>query len=126
VVRMAEGRRAGVARGGTLLPSAGGAPSAVGPMVSAGSGGITESPKAARTWPGHGAPGGCAALSATVTTIRISAGRANSSARLRPNTARSVILATTPLIGGVWGGRRPGLALYATPMATVSVQDSTR
>src|SRR5215472_2328359 len=104
-------RLTGVASRWTMLPSSISAPSTLVPMTSAVSGRITENPKSPRTWPGHSAPGGRAALSTTVTTIRISGGIANRSARLRPNAPRSVIEATTPLIRGVRGGRPPGLAL---------------
>ena len=49
-----------------MLPSSISAPSTLVPMISAVSGSTTEKPKSPRTRPGHGAPGGRAAFSASV------------------------------------------------------------
>ena len=96
-VTTTEDRRTGVASRWTMLPSSISAPSTLVPMISAVSGISTEKPNVPRTCDGQGRIGGREALSATVSKIRITAGSANSSARLRLSVARSVIHATVGL-----------------------------
>ena len=97
LVMITEERRTGVASRWMTLPSSISAPSTLDPMISAVSGSSTEKPNVPSTCDGQGRDGGRPALSATVTTIRITAGIANSSARLRPRVARVVIQATVGL-----------------------------
>ena len=97
LVKITEERRTGVASRWMALPSSISAPSTLEPMISAVSGSSTEKPNVPSTCDGQGRDGGRPALSATVTTIRITAGIANSSARLRPSVARVVIQATVGL-----------------------------
>jgi len=97
LVTITDERRTGVASRWMTLPSSISAPSTLQPMISAVSGSSTEKPNVPSTCDGQGRDGGRLALSATVTTIRITAGIANSSARLRPMVARVVIQATVGL-----------------------------
>ena len=97
LVTTTEDRRTGVASRWMMLPSSISAPSTLVPMISAVSGIRTENPNVPRTCDGHGRAGGCEALSASVSRIRIAAGSANSSARLRLSVARRVIHATVGL-----------------------------
>ena len=97
LVMITEERRTGVASRWMTLPSSISAPSTLEPMISAVKGSSTEKPNVPSTCDGQGRDGGRLALSATVTTIRITAGIANSSARLRPRVARVVIQATVGL-----------------------------
>ena len=80
------------------LPSSISAPSTLVPMISAVSGSSTEKPNVPSTCEGHGRDGGRETLSDEGDTRSGSPrGSANSSARLRPNVARSVIQATVGL-----------------------------
>ena len=79
-----------------MLPSSISAPSTLVPMISAVSGSTTANPKEPRMALGQSAAAGGAILSRAGTSIRITAGRANRKARLRPMVARSVIEATVP------------------------------
>ena len=97
LVMITDDRRTGVASRWMTLPSSISAPSTLDPMISAVSGSSTEKPNVPSTCEGQGRDGGWLARSATVTTIRITAGIANSSARLRPKVARVVIHATVGL-----------------------------
>jgi hypothetical protein len=90
-------RLTGVASRWMMLPSSISAPSTLVPMISAVSGISTEKPNVPRTCDGHSRIGGCEAFSATVSRIRITAGNANNSARLRLSVARRVIDATVVL-----------------------------
>jgi hypothetical protein len=92
-----EDRRTGVASRWTMLPSSISAPSTLVPMISAVSGMSTENPNVPRTCDGQGRIGAREALRASVNKIRITAGIANSSARLRLRVARKVIQATVGL-----------------------------
>jgi hypothetical protein len=96
-VTTTEDRRTGVASRWTMLPSSISAPSTLVPMIRAVSGISTEKPNVPRTCDGQGRRGGREARSATVSRIRIAAGSANSSARLRLSVARSVMHATVGL-----------------------------
>ena len=97
LVTTTEDRRTGVASRWTMLPSSISAPSTLVPMISAVSGSSTENPNVPRTCDGQGRSGGREALRASVNKIRITAGSANSSARLRLRVARKVIHATVGL-----------------------------
>ena len=66
-------------------------------MISAVSGSRTEKPKSPRTVSGQGVPAGRDARSTRVSAMRITAGMANSTARLRPSVARAVMPATVGL-----------------------------
>ena len=92
-----EDRRTGVASRWTMLPSSISAPSTLVPMISAVSGISTENPNVPRTCDGQGRIGAREAFRASVNKIRITAGIANSSARLRLRVARKVIHATVGL-----------------------------
>src|SRR5580658_7713360 len=96
-VRITADRRTGVASRWIALPSSISAPSTLVPMISAVSGSSTEKPNVPSTCDGHGRDGGRETLSKRVNTIRITAGSANSSARLRLTVARNVIQATVGL-----------------------------
>src|SRR6266567_7676881 len=97
LVSTTEDRRTGVASRWMLLPSSISAPSTLVPMIRAVSGISTENPNVPRTCDGHGRIGAREALSASVNRMRIAAGSANSSARLRLSVARRVIHATVGL-----------------------------
>src|SRR6266568_6270858 len=94
---MTDSLLTGVASRWMMLPSSISAPSTLVPMISAVSGISTEKPNVPRTCDGHSCIGGCEAFSATVSRIKITAGNANNSARLRLSVARRVIHATVVL-----------------------------
>ena len=96
-VTITDDLRTGVASKWMMLPSSISAPSTLVPMISAVSGSSTEKPNVPSTCDGQGLDGGRETLSATVNKIRIRAGSAKSSARLRPRVARSVTPATVGL-----------------------------
>src|SRR5690348_12129362 len=91
LLQMTTDRGTGVASRWTMLPSSTSAPSTLVPMISAVSGSTTVKPKIPRTWPCQVVCAGCASLIAAVTSRRTSGVIANSSARLRPMVARTVI-----------------------------------
>src|SRR5262249_44952237 len=84
LLQITTDRGTGVASRCTMLPSSTSAPSTLVPMISAVSGSTTVKPKMPRTWLGQDGSSGCASLTSTVTSSRISGGLANSKARLPP------------------------------------------
>jgi hypothetical protein len=118
-VTTTEDRRTGVASRWMMLPSSISAPSTLVPMISAVSGISTEKPNVPRTCDGQGRIGGREARSATVSRIRIAAGSANSSARLRLSVARSVIQATVGL-------NKAGMCAPSALLVSSALQLATR
>src|ERR1700735_1394159 len=98
LVTTTDPRRTGVASRWMALPSSISAPSSPVPTISAVSGSSTEKPKSPSTWSGQDAfCAGCDARSTSVSAMRITAGLANSTCRLRPSVARTVMDAITAL-----------------------------
>src|ERR1700722_859990 len=97
LVMITDERRTGVASRWMTLPSSISAPSTLDPIIRAVSGSSTEKPNVPSTCEGQGRDGGWLAFRTRVTAIRMTAGSANSSARLRPRMARIVIRATVGL-----------------------------
>src|SRR5579872_3093779 len=90
-VMITDARRTGVASRCTMLPSSTSAPRTLVPISSADSGSSTVKPNTLSTWLCQSRDCRCAALSASVNTIRIRPGIANRYFRLLPSVARSVI-----------------------------------
>ena len=97
MLKTTEDLRTGVASRWITLPSSISAPSTLVPMISAVSGSTTEKPKVPRNCGAHWLATGWVAFSSPEMPSRMTAGIANSKARLRLIVARKVIRMTTGL-----------------------------